>query len=555
VIGIALRLYDPLVISEFFELFKTPWEFFKPNKIYEVIITDEFQFDYHKAKLIIVFHRDVDSIQDKSQRKIYHQPVLLCCNGANFPIYIGTKEIKGSFPMIHNAKTGEAIGGYYYKNGKIVLHIGYDFFEESGYLICNGQPPEYAYFPTLDIHIDNLRNWILQAGAQLVEIPPMANGSKFFACLTHDVDFSGIRNYRFDHTFAGFLYRALVISFIQYLKGKYSLKMLARNWVAVAKLPFIHLGLIEDFWVTFKQYREIEREAASTFFFVPFKNRSGKSEKGTAPIIRAVKYDIAQLKPDIAQLIEEGCEIAVHGIDSWIDVEKGREELGKICALTRQSECGVRMHWLYFEVESPKKLEQAGYIFDSTSGYNEIIGYKTGTSQVYKPLGVNYLLELPMHVMDTALFYPDRMNLTFSEGIKTIRMLIKIAASNGGVLTFNWHDRSIAPERLWDDIYRYVLEELKIQGAYFLTAGAVVNWFRKRRAILFVQTPSNGLPNKVKLTGPDISPVDRMFLRMYFPCEQRSPQKFHKPAILNYQDVLLDGQNEVEIPSTIHNLN
>jgi hypothetical protein len=50
------------------------------------------------------------------------------------------------------------------------------------------------------------------------------------------------------------------------------------------------------------------------------------------------------------------------------------------------------------------------------------------------------------------------------------------------VLTINWHDRSIAPERLWDDFYLKLLQELKSRGAWIATAAQVVAWFRKRRA-------------------------------------------------------------------------
>lgn len=545
-IGIKLEPYNIQIISEFFELFKTPWELFDYKKVYEVIITDEIQIDFD-AKLIIFLHRNRDSNQNISQRKFHHQPALIHCNEVTFPIYTGIRVINNGSPLINDVNTGEYIGSYCYDRGRTILHIGYDFFEETRYLITNGQPPQYACFPALDIHIANLRNWILQAGAQLIEIPPIANGSNFFACLTHDVDFSGIRNHKFDHTFAGFLYRALVGSLIKFVKGRYSLKMLARNWIAVAKLPFIQLGLLQDFWTTFKQYRVIEQELPSTFFFVPFKNRSGKTESGTAPIVRAVKYEVTQYKLDIAQLLEANCEIGVHGIDSWIDTEKGKEEINKICTLTGRSDLGVRMHWLYFGHDSPEKLEQAGYVFDSTCGFNEMIGYKSGTAQVYKPLRVKQLLELPMHIMDTALFYPDRMNLTFSEGINAIKVLIKKAADNGGVLTINWHDRSIAPERFWDDVYSHTLYELKNQRARFLTAGAVVNWFRKRRKIIFNQVSNNGLPSKVKLTGLDVDAIDGMFLRIYFPTKQKSPDTFHKHAILTYQDILLGRQNEIDI--------
>ena len=61
------------------------------------------------------------------------------------------------------------------------------------------------------------------------------------------------------------------------------------------------------------------------------------------------------------------------------------------------------------------------------------------------------------------------------------RKFIDRAAEFGGVLTFNWHDRSIAPERLWDGFYLKLLGELKSRGAWFATAAQTVSWFRNRR--------------------------------------------------------------------------
>lgn len=546
-IGIKLELYSSPIITEFFELFKTPWEFFNPEQVYEVIITDKLQNGLD-AKLIIIFHQEKNPYQKVGRNKLHDQPVLICYDEIIFPIYMGVRELinKGP-PLINELQEGRCIGSYCYEEGKVVLHIGYNFFEEAGYLITTGQPPEYACFPTLDIHIANLRKWILRAGVQLVEIPPRAIGSSFFVCLTHDVDFAGIRNHKFDHTLAGFFYRALVTSLVKYIKGEHSLNILVQNWVAVAKLPFIQLGLIKDYWATFEQYRAIEQEAPSTFFFVPFKNRAGKGIKGISPFIRAVKYEVEKLKPTIVQLLEADCEIGVHGIDSWIDCKNGREEISKIRTLTGHPELGVRMHWLYFDLDSPKKLEQAGYAFDSTCGFNEVIGYKSGTSQVYKPLAVKHLMELPMHIMDTALFYPDRMNLTFSEGINAIKVLMQTVVDNGGVLTINWHDRSIGPERFWNEVYCHILNELKVQEGLFLTAGAAVNWFRKRRTVRFQWDQNNNLSKRIKLTGFDIKPVDKMFLRIYVPVGQEFNGNFHKSTTVPYQDILLDGQNEIEI--------
>ncbi len=79
------------------------------------------------------------------------------------------------------------------------------------------------------------------------------------------------------------------------------------------------------------------------------------------------------------------------------------------------------MHWLYYDQNSPKKLEEAGATYDSTCGYNDAVGYRAGTTQVHKPLSATHLLELPLHVMDTALFYPSRMELSPARAASVLR--------------------------------------------------------------------------------------------------------------------------------------
>jgi len=44
--------------------------------------------------------------------------------------------------------------------------------------------------------------------------------------------------------------------------------------------------------------------------------------------------------------MREGCELGVHGIDAWHSVEKGRDELARIAAVTGESRIGIRIHWL-----------------------------------------------------------------------------------------------------------------------------------------------------------------------------------------------------------------
>src|SRR5439155_25937613 len=117
----------------------------------------------------------------------------------------------------------------------------------------------------------------------------------------------------------------------------------------------------------------------------------------------------------------------------------------------------VRMHWLYFSEDSPRILEEAGFSYDSSFGYNNTVGFRAGTSQAFCPLTAQSLLELPLTIQDTAMFYPAHLNLHEAEALDSCRRLIESASRFGGALTVNWHTRSLSPERLWGDVCRRLL--------------------------------------------------------------------------------------------------
>ena len=171
------------------------------------------------------------------------------------------------------------------------------------------------------------------------------------------------------------------------------------------------LGLARDFWDPFEDYARADQGRKSTFFVIPFKGQAGASPDGTTRAQRAAPYAIQDIRNDIEACCNAGTEFAVHGIDAWRDADAGRAELKELTRVTGQQTCGVRMHWLYFSDRSPQQLEDAGYDYDSTWGYNDAVGYRAGTSQVFRLQGTENLLELPLTIMDSALFYPDRMNL------------------------------------------------------------------------------------------------------------------------------------------------
>jgi hypothetical protein len=507
VIGVVAKESEHPVVREFFELFKTSWEFYDSNREYDVVLCSGGLRVENSAKLILIFGGQ-DDVSAKSSRSNAQQAV--CSQGGErIPIYGECLAISGKGDALLTIDgSGDCAGREDIVNGQQIIRLGYNLFGEILHLLTEGQPVTEARVPTLELHISFLRELMLRCAIPVVEIPPVPAGYNFIACLTHDVDHPAIRNHFFDHTMFGFLYRATVGSTIDFFRGRKSLKQMILNWWAALSLPFVYCGWVKDPWNQFARYLEMEKGASSTFFVIPEKGKPGVGVSTNRPATkRAAKYSPQDVADEVRLLQEAGREIGVHGIDAWNNPSAGRREFDRIASLTNNREMGVRMHWLYSDKDSALALEQAGFSYDSTCGYNETVGYRAGSLQTFKPLSASRLMELPLHVMDTALFYDGYLGYSPKQARAAVQELVEHVVRFGGVLTFNWHDRSIAPERLWDDTYVGFLNELRSRGAWITNASQAVAWFRKRRCAKIDQsavgkgggitefgTPSDKLP-------------------------------------------------------------
>jgi hypothetical protein len=521
VIGVLAKATETRAAEEFFQLFKTPWEFWSPNRIYDLVVVtcDDAPWDLNAHMLMICSSRTSSfdhrlGVVTKSKGG----GGWLEWQGSTFPVYGDVAAIESAGQRLLTAtKTGEVVGAEAGSAECPAVRIGFDLFWEVEYLLSQGQPSENAHTPALDMHISLLRAIMIGAGVAFVEIPPLRPGYDFMACLTHDVDFIGIRDHRFDHTMWGFLYRSSVGSLVRAMKGRLAWSKCVENWKAALSLPLVHLGICDDFWLEFERYMKIEKDFGSTFFFIPFKNVAGSLGAAPAPKARAAKYDIASNREHLLDLLDEGCEVGLHGLDAWRNRESAQVESNRLQQVTGQKAEGARMHWLYWSKGSPKVLEDAGFGYDSTFGYNDAVGFRAGTTQPFRPLGVENLLELPLNIQDSALFYRDRMKLSENEARNTCKKVLRSAFTFGGLLTVNWHTRSLSPERLWGGFYAELLKEFHKYRVWFGKAQDIVGWFRKRRALTFdcVQFKENSV--RVAL-GSTFEPSESAFIvRLHYP--------------------------------------
>jgi hypothetical protein len=484
-IGVAVCESERVIAAEFFELFKTPWEFYRSGGRYDVVLCTSENIHCEAAQLVVIFGGEATRFDTDLEVQVSSRAggVVVSNAGKRVPIYGRFATFPASpNALLTEAETQEGAAFFVRCEKATVLRVGYNLFDEVRFLLTVGQPVGNAGVPTLEEHIGCLRDWMTLAGIPSVEIPPVPGGFSFIGCLTHDIDHPALRNHRWDHTMFGFLYRSTIGTCLDVCRGRKPLKSLWKNWAAACLLPFVHLGIARDLWVEFDRYLELEAGHGSTFFVIPRRDYAGRTSDGPAPAKRACRYDLDQLFPQLKRITAAGNELGVHGLDAWLDADEARKERERVSRAIGATELGVRMHWLFFDGSSPAILDRAGFTYDTTIGYRETVGYRAGTNQAYRPPGVAKLLELPLQVMDTALFYPTYLNLSEKKAEHLVWKLIDDAQRIGGALTINWHDRSIAPERLWEDFYLKLLRELKKRGAWLPTAAEAVGWFRKRRS-------------------------------------------------------------------------
>jgi hypothetical protein len=548
-IGVAVQASERVIAAEFFELLKTPWEFYRDGAEYDVVLTTSGNYLCGVPQLLLILSGEPTSFDADHKIRVNSRrgAVVLSDAAKRLPIYGQLATFAASeATLLSEESTREPAAFAVRRGNRTIVRIGYNLFDEVRHLVTAGQPVTNAAIPTLDEHIALLRDWIVRVGIPLVEIPPVPSGYNFIACLTHDVDHPVLRNHWCDHTMFGFLYRSTVGTCLDVCSGRKPADSLLKNWTAACGLPFVHLGITRDYWSQFDRYLDLEAGHGSTFFVIPRGSYPGRTPWGSAPPMRAYRYEVEEVLPQLRRIAAADCEVGVHGLDAWLDVDAGRRERETVSRAIGASELGVRMHWLFFNTTSPELLDRAGFTYDSTVGYRETVGFRAGTTQAYKSPGVNSLLELPLHVMDTSLFYPSYLNLGESEAERLVWRLIDDAERVGGAFTINWHDRSIAPERLWGDFYLRLLGELERRKAWLPTASKAVAWFRKRRsATVGVQVEESRLKVRGRMNGADDLPGLRV--RVHKPRTGSLGETVAAPAPAEFVDLPLNDSTDLNI--------
>jgi hypothetical protein len=489
------------VTSEMFELFKTCWELVRDDVDYEVILCHSETAGREGRSLTIV-----TGGPGRFDAPWGVSPGPLLPPARIEAVGIGIDLLRPWLPVGSHGE-GSAWSG----PGR--LRLGYDLFGEIEELLTTGQVGAAALNANTERHLEVLRLAMLEAGLPVVEVEAVPAGTSLTVAVTHDVDFARMRNHFFDRTAAGFLYRATVGTMADFFRGRASLRKLGRNCAAALKLPLVYLGWARDPWNCFARYAALEQKWRSTFYIVPRRDHPGKiAPHGDIDPTRACRYQASEVAADLTALEKAGFEIGLHGIDAWTGQADATAERSDIRKASGGDASGLRMHWLYFSEETYAALESAGFDYDSTFGFNDAIGFRAGTGQVFRPLGADHLLEIPLTIQDTALFSARRDE---DQAFSLCEQVIAEACAFGGGITLLWHLRSIGPERWWDGFYRRLLDHLEAQGAWLAPAAEIVEFYRRRRSVDLDVSFNDGVLSVRPRANGEID--GRLQLRVRFP--------------------------------------
>src|ERR1700757_491900 len=133
-IGVIVDSVEQNVVREFFELFKTPWEFFREDRDYDVLLcAGDYQVSTSANLVIVYAGRKIESDAARHFATGNHRKpsCVLAFEDRAFPVYGESISFVGrEASLLSDADTHECIGFLDKSAERSFARIGFDLFKE-----------------------------------------------------------------------------------------------------------------------------------------------------------------------------------------------------------------------------------------------------------------------------------------------------------------------------------------------------------------------------------------------------------------------------------------
>jgi peptidoglycan/xylan/chitin deacetylase (PgdA/CDA1 family) len=323
-------------------------------------------------------------------------------------------------------------------------------------------------------------------------------------CLTHDLD--AVSEF---HIPLRRMVRTLRAALAEPRGRRQAVAGLTRSFAAAAIRRMGRAGRGDPIW-HFEDWLRVERRYGFRSTWYAFAPRLPKPHRWDTPYDyrEPVVFDGKRTRVDqmLQAIADAGCEIGLHAsyhaaAQECVFVEEKRA----LETALHRPVVSVRHHYLHYDAGcTPQIHAAAGIGCDSTQGFNRGVGFRAGTSFPYwcwdharnRELPV---LEIPMIVMDAALFERQSQVLAPEEALRRGVALMDEVQAVGGCLTLNWHPHYINHPHWWP-VYGELLAEAQRRNAWGCTAGELCAWWARRQQRIVPP------PAEVACPGPDLQP-------------------------------------------------
>ncbi len=212
----------------------------------------------------------------------------------------------------------------------------------------------------------------------------------------------------------------------------------------------------------FEYWEELEKQYQVRSIFYVY---ASLRRKGLKSWILDPSYDISthrQLQEMLQHLLKEDFEVGLHGsFDSATNETLLSGEKAILEEIVNTEVVKVRQHWLRYEERITPYLHNRLFQYDSTVGWNDRLGFRSGCASRYRPYdhenqqAFQYMVT-PQMIMDSNIF---------DYGAKNIRALQKQALQLWGELrqfksacvAISWHQRVCSSDYNWQTLYEEIL--------------------------------------------------------------------------------------------------
>ncbi len=156
-IGVAIPAKERPIVAEFFELFKTPWEFYRSGERYDVVLCTSDNICTEAAGLVLMLSGEPTSFETEQKVCVKSRPggFVVSSEGDRLPDLWQpgnvSRSLESSFERGRDARAGCLCEPEQSDNdhpGRLQFVRG-----KCAFLLTVGQPAVNAGIPTLDNHI------------------------------------------------------------------------------------------------------------------------------------------------------------------------------------------------------------------------------------------------------------------------------------------------------------------------------------------------------------------------------------------------------------------